>query len=290
MLASDMSEAKTRVIRIVDADAETMRLLCEYIYTGTLHERPWDSSELSACLLQAAAKYQVNGLVRWCSAKIAQTLVVDTVAEWLVLASQIGPQAEALKSKCLSLAASNLAEVQGTEGWQRFMKNPRVVSEVAPQLFQAISPPHPKKKPRRAGGLHVEVEKPGLLPPRLDAEGAPETGVPNPAGRRPADIWVANWGIHGPAALDLAVTCGLRPGQLPQAAAAEGAWAVGPATDYEARKRAHLNTAQLCAEQGLQFLPIVAEGSGGRVGAHSPESVRCPGSGPGCAQRRTGGN
>ncbi|CAJ1412992.1 unnamed protein product [Effrenium voratum] len=152
MLASDMSEAKTRVIRIVDADAETMRLLCEYIYTGTLHERPWDSSELSACLLQAAAKYQVNGLVRWCSAKIAQTLVVDTVAEWLVLASQIGPQAEALKSKCLSLAASNLAEVQGTEGWQRFMKNPRVVSEVAPQLFQAISPPHPKKKPRRAGG------------------------------------------------------------------------------------------------------------------------------------------
>ena len=118
----------------------------------------------------------------------------------------------------------------------------------------------------QAAGLHVEVEKPRLLPPRLDAEGAPETGVPNPAGRRPADIWVANWGIHGPAALDLAVTCGLRPGQLPQAAAAEGAWAVGPATDYEARKRAHLNTAQLCAEQGLQFLPIVAEGSGGGWG------------------------
>ncbi|CAJ1362943.1 unnamed protein product, partial [Effrenium voratum] len=118
----------------------------------------------------------------------------------------------------------------------------------------------------QAAGLHVEVEKPGLLPPRLDADGAPENGVPNPAGRRPADISVANWGIHGPA-LDLAVTCGLRPGQLPQAAAAEGAWVVGPATDYEARKRAHLN---ICAEQGLQFLPIVAEGSENGWGPTAP--------------------
>ena len=35
---------------------------------------------------------KVNGLVRWCSSKIAKNLVVETVAEWLVLASQIGPQ------------------------------------------------------------------------------------------------------------------------------------------------------------------------------------------------------
>ena len=34
----------------------------------------------------------MNGLVRWCSSKIAKNLVVETVAEWLVLASQIGPQ------------------------------------------------------------------------------------------------------------------------------------------------------------------------------------------------------
>eukprot|EP00439_Symbiodinium_sp_Y106_P059627 s781_g8.t1 len=150
MLASDMSEAKSRVIRIVDADSETMRCLCEYMYTGTVrNNRPFENADLAGSLLQAAAKYEVHGLVRWCSAKIAATLGVDTAAEWLVLASQIGPQADALKTKCVHLAASNLSEVQVTEGWQRFMKNPRVVSEVAPLLFQAISPP-PGKKRRRA--------------------------------------------------------------------------------------------------------------------------------------------
>ncbi|CAJ1387956.1 unnamed protein product, partial [Effrenium voratum] len=45
--------------------------------------------------------------------------------------------------------------------------------------------------------LHVEVEKPGLLPPQLDADGAPENGVPNPAGRRSADIWVAAGAFTG---------------------------------------------------------------------------------------------
>lgn len=150
MLASDMTEAKTRVIKIVDVNLDIIRLLCEYIYTGTLHEQPWENLETAGALLQAAAKYQVNGLVRWCSDKISTSLVVETVAEWLVLASQIGPQAETLKSKCLQLAAANLSEVQATDGWQRFMRNPRVVSEVAPQLFQVISPPHPKKRPRRA--------------------------------------------------------------------------------------------------------------------------------------------
>mmetsp|Transcript_56935 Transcript_56935/g.102311 ORF Transcript_56935/g.102311 Transcript_56935/m.102311 type:complete len:358 (-) Transcript_56935:86-1159(-) len=151
MLSSEFSEAKSRVITIVDADADTMRHLCEYMYTGTVRDnRPFENADSAGSLLQAAAKYEVHGLVRWCSSKIAASLGVDTAAEWLVLASQIGPQADALKNKCLQLAASNLSEVQATEGWQRFLKNSRVVSEVAPLLFQAISPP-PVKKKRRAG-------------------------------------------------------------------------------------------------------------------------------------------
>jgi len=35
------------------------------------------------------------------------------------------------------------------------------------------------------------------------------------------------------------------------------------AKDYGARKRAHLHTAAACAEQGLQFIPRVAEAAGG---------------------------
>ena len=61
----------------------------------------------------------------------------------------------------------------------------------------------------QAAGLGPEVEKPGLLLPRLDPDGAAEDGVRRASGRRPADVWVANWGLHGPAAFDLAVTSGI---------------------------------------------------------------------------------
>ena len=36
-----------------------------------------------------------------------------------------------------------------------------------------------------------------------------------------------------------------------------------PAEDYEARKRTHLQTQLLCASEGLQFVPLVVEASGG---------------------------
>ena len=108
----------------------------------------------------------------------------------------------------------------------------------------------------QAGGLNPVVEKAGLLPPRLDSGGAPEDGVQVGGGRRPADVWVGNWGAHGPAAFDLAVTSGLRQGAV-AASAATGARAA------EARKRAHLQTAATCADEGLQFIPLVAEAASG---------------------------
>ena len=113
----------------------------------------------------------------------------------------------------------------------------------------------------QAGGLNPVVEKAGLLPPRLDLAAAPEDGVQanGGGGRRPADVWVGNWGAHGPAAFDLAVTSGLRQGAV-AASAATGARA---AEDYEARKRAHLQTAATCANEGLQFIPLVAEAARG---------------------------
>ena len=70
------------------------------------------------------------------------------------------------------------------------------------------------------------------------------------------------WGLHGPAAFDLAVTCGLRGGELAHSAA-DGAHA---ATAYEARKRAHQDTEAACRREGLQFIPLVAEGCAGGWG------------------------
>ena len=107
----------------------------------------------------------------------------------------------------------------------------------------------------QAAGLGVEVEKPGLLPLRPDGDGA-EDGGRGAGHRRPADAWVAQWGLHGAAALDLAVTSGLRTGAVLSESARSG---VAAAEAYEARKRTHLQTEQHCKAEGLQFIPLVAE-------------------------------
>ena len=114
----------------------------------------------------------------------------------------------------------------------------------------------------QAAGFHTEVEKPGLLPPRPEDGGAPEDGGRAGPGRRPADVWIGNWGLLGPAALDLAVTSGMRLGSLAQTAA-NGQHAVA---EYEVKKCSHQNTLASCGAEGLQLLPIVAEACGGGWG------------------------
>ena len=114
----------------------------------------------------------------------------------------------------------------------------------------------------QAAGFHTEVEKTGLLPPRPEDGGAPEDGGRAGPGRRPADVWIGNWGLLGPAALDLAVTSGMRLGPLAQTAA-NGQHAVA---EYEVKKCSHQNTLASCGAEGLQFLPIVAEACGGGWG------------------------
>ena len=98
--------------------------------------------------------------------------------------------------------------------------------------------------------------KPGLLPLRPDGDGA-EDGGRGAGHRRPADVWVAQWGLHGAAAFDLAVTSGLRAGAV-----------------YEARKRTHLQTEQHCKAEGLQFVPLVAEASSGGWGPTAASTWR----------------
>ena len=88
-----------------------------------------------------------------------------------------------------------------------------------------------------------------LLPQRPE-----EVGAQN---RRPADIFLPS--LHGtPAALDLAITAPQRQDIVAQAAGA----ALAAASAYAATKASHLNTAPLCGQQGVRFVPIVAESTG----------------------------
>ena len=110
--------------------------------------------------------------------------------------------------------------------------------------------------------LHSEAEPGGrawllLLPQRPD-----DTRV---AHRRPADIYLPS--LYGtPAALDLAVTAPQRQESLGRA----GQQALAAATAYAEVKSSHLGTARVCAEQGLKFVPMVAEATG----AWEPEAAK----------------
>jgi len=148
MLSAPMSEAISGIIRIPDISAKVLRLLCEFIYTDAIQdEAVLNEDGMLSELMQAAAKYDVPGLVRLCAAKASARVRVASAAEWLMLASQL--RAEPLKGHCLKVVTANLAEVQATEGWQRLTQDKQLFAELGPELFQLLSPPVPATKRRR---------------------------------------------------------------------------------------------------------------------------------------------
>jgi len=115
----------------------------------------------------------------------------------------------------------------------------------------------------KTAGLQPEVEKPNLLSPRPELQGGPKDGEQLcGGGRRPADVWLPNWHLHGSIAFDIAVTSGMRQSIL-IASVTDGS---RTSTDYEARKYQHLSTLEGCTSEGLQFVPLVVEACGGGWG------------------------
>eukprot|EP00660_Eupelagonema_oceanica_P019257 gene19257-biopygen13015 len=119
----------------------------------------------------------------------------------------------------------------------------------------------------RGAGLRPELEKPGLLRPRpcigaVEEDGCKGEGSRGAAGRRPADVYLPSFRLGSRAALDFAVTSGMRSGFVFPSAADGGSAVVS----YEARKRAHLDTAAHCKEEGILFIPMVVEACGGAWG------------------------
>ena len=118
--------------------------------------------------------------------------------------------------------------------------------------------PSPRAQKLQASPQKLKSSEP--LPARPTELGFCEAGTSATAqGRRPADVYIPQWGLPGPAAFDLAVTSGLR-GDVLAASAADGSRA---SAAYEARKRSHQHTEAQCDAQGLQF---VAEACGGGWG------------------------
>lgn len=163
MFQGEMVEAATGVVRIPDVEPTVMRCLCEYMYTDQVQRFDQAGDDTLGAVLQAAAKYEVNGLTALCSARVAESLTVDNVSEWLLASTRIGPPAQRLKDQCLAFIAAQAAEVQVTEGWQRLVQDTRVFAEVAPLLIQTLVPPAEQpaaKRARTSGGRGAQSSKP----------------------------------------------------------------------------------------------------------------------------------
>ena len=115
-----------------------------------------------------------------------------------------------------------------------------------------------------SSGLSPELERQGLLQPRpLDGcnqeDGSSRDANAN---RRPADVYLPRWRRGTPAALDFAVTSGLRSNVVSRSAVDGSA----STKDYEDFKRSYLSTEALCQEEGITFIPVICEADGGSWG------------------------
>ena len=115
-----------------------------------------------------------------------------------------------------------------------------------------------------SSGLNPELERPGLLQPRPLSGASQENGTnrDSNSNRRPADVYLPRWRRGAPAALDFAITSGLRSDMVNRSAE-DGSNATKA---YEDVKRSYLQTESLCQEEGITFIPMICEADGGGWG------------------------
>ena len=121
--------------------------------------------------------------------------------------------------------------------------------------------------------MHPELEKPGLLPQRpshgstYENGTSPATSDGDASQRRPADVYIPRWQSGPPAALDFAVTSGLRADRMVEAVHDRES----VLTKYEDFKCSFKDTQAQCLSQGFTFIPMIVKATGGGWG----RAARC---------------
>ena len=157
MLASGEAGTAGMLIEMRDMNSGTLRLLCEFMYSGSLQDVVWRDDDAARGLLKAAAEYEMASLTGIGEANVQLRIEVRNVADWLRVAVEVS--ADGLRRHCLQFVAENLTRVQATVGWERLMSDRQLVAELAPQLLQLIGElihlikgPKPEKRRRHHGG------------------------------------------------------------------------------------------------------------------------------------------
>jgi speckle-type POZ protein len=116
-----MRDRNSGHLEIKDIEPPVFKALLHFIYRDVLPE-PKDlvgsstSTLLAQHLLAAADRYGLERLRLLCESKLCENVSTDTVATTLALAEQ--HHAAELKAVCLKFAASNLAAVMHSEGFE----------------------------------------------------------------------------------------------------------------------------------------------------------------------------
>lgn len=140
MLSAPMRESNEKRVVIDDLDAQSVRELLRFLYSGSVYEESLASDERALALLQAAHRYEVTPLVERCIWALAGRLTTDIVPERLELADLI--QCEAFKAKCMEFMWQNMAEVQETPAYGRLVeRRPSLLKE----LIASVVPPRAKR-------------------------------------------------------------------------------------------------------------------------------------------------
>ena len=131
MFQADMREKETRKVVIEDIKPEVIALMLQWIYSGWIdffEKEPLEPLEL----LQAADKYQLDGLKELCEAKLCSILDVTNVIYLLVFGDL--HNATRLKNVALKMVARNQAKLSKTKVYQDFLiQFPRLAGEVQVQ-------------------------------------------------------------------------------------------------------------------------------------------------------------
>ncbi|XAR59605.1 hypothetical protein NMG60_11015497 [Bertholletia excelsa] len=134
----DGSKGDMQEIVVTDMETKVFKAMLHFIYRDSLMEDELTSSSssvssvsdtLTAKLLAAADKYDLERLRRVCESHLCKDISVNTVAKTLALADSF--HATELKAMCLRFAAENLAAVMRSDGFQYLKEScPSLQSEL----------------------------------------------------------------------------------------------------------------------------------------------------------------
>ncbi|XP_026676638.1 speckle-type POZ protein A isoform X1 [Diaphorina citri] len=145
MFEHEMEERKHNRVDIADVDADVLREMLRFIYTG----RSTSLDKMADDLLAAADKYALERLKVMCEEALCTNLSIENAAEILILADL--HSADQLKTQAIEFINTHATEVMDTVGWkQMILSHPHLIAEafraLATQQIPPIGPPRKRVK------------------------------------------------------------------------------------------------------------------------------------------------